>query len=101
MPWELGKLPAASSHEIIDTSKVIWVCTSNAGEEHVFEFSHAKDVNTPSTRSEYAKLMVRMRGRLADELGVSYTTMILPFPVDQPFYFQSIFTESGVFHPTL
>jgi hypothetical protein len=72
MPWELGKLPAASSHEVIETSKVIWVCTSNAGEELVFEFSHSKDVNTPSTRNEYAKLMVRMRGRLADELGVRW-----------------------------
>ncbi|KAF9518501.1 hypothetical protein BS47DRAFT_1482562 [Hydnum rufescens UP504] len=89
MPWELGKLPAASSHEVIETSKVIWVCTSNAGEEHVFEFSHSKDINTPSTRNEYAKLMVRMRGRLADELGASIVSRVnavlpfLPFTLDE------------------
>jgi len=70
MPWELGKLPASPVNPVINTSEVIWVCTSNSGEELVFEFSHHNGVNKPSSREQYKKLMSRMRARLADELGV-------------------------------
>jgi hypothetical protein len=73
MPWELGKLPASPANPVIDTSEVIWVCTSNSGEELVFEFSHYNGTNKPSSRVQYKKLMSHMRSRLADDLGVRLT----------------------------
>ncbi|KAF8333070.1 P-loop containing nucleoside triphosphate hydrolase protein [Cantharellus anzutake] len=88
MPWELGKLPA-SPQLVFNTSPVIWVCTSNAGEELVFECHHAKDMTTKSAREEYLKLMARMRSRLADEIGASIVSRVnavlpfLPFTVDE------------------
>lgn len=69
MPWELGKVPASPVNPVIDTSEVIWVCTSNSGEGLVFEFSRDNGTK-PSSREQYKKLMSRMRARLADELGV-------------------------------
>ncbi len=75
MPWELGKLPAAPQL-VINTSQVIWVCTSNAGEELVFEFHHAKAMTAKLAREEYLKLMARIRSRLADRIGVSIHILI-------------------------
>ena len=72
MPWELGKLASSASNPVIDTSEVIWVCTSNAGEQLVFDFDHSKISNTRATRQEYSKLMNRMRGRMSEELGVRF-----------------------------
>lgn len=72
MPWELGKLASSSSNPVIDTSEVIWVCTSNAGEQLVFDFDHSKNPDTRATRQEYNKLMTRMRGQLSQQLGVGF-----------------------------
>lgn len=71
MPWELGKLPASPVNPVINTYEVIWVCTSNSGEQLVFDFSQTKDREAITTREQYKSLMNRMRTRLADELGVS------------------------------
>lgn len=70
MPWELGKVPASPINPVINTAEVIWVCTSNSGEQLVFDFTHSKSANAPSSKEEYKKLMSRTRARLADELGV-------------------------------
>lgn len=77
MPWELGKLASSASNPVIDTSEVIWVCTSNAGEQLVFDFDHSKDSNTRATRQQYNKLMTRMRGRMSEELGVRIIFLLL------------------------
>lgn len=74
MPWELGRLPASPANSVVDTSEVIWVCTSNSGEELVFEFSHHNGTNKLSSREQYKKLMSRMRSHLANELGVRLPT---------------------------
>jgi hypothetical protein len=76
MPWELGKI---STPDLIDTREVIWICTSNVGEDLAFEFhdQHPTD-KVKITRTEYRKLIMGVRRLLADTLGVCGT---LPYVV--------------------
>lgn len=74
MPWEMGKVPASPVNPVIDTLEVIWVCTSNAGEQLVFDFSQTKNSERGATRADYKGLMNRVRSQLADNLGVSYSS---------------------------
>lgn len=83
MPWELGKLPASPVNPVIDTQEVIWVCTSNAGEQLVFDFSHTKNSERGASRADYKGLMSRVRSKLADELGVGYFGSSSSLPILQ------------------
>lgn len=54
-----------------DTSKVIWIATSNLGQkiisEHVKEWGHP---DTPPARGEYTQLATAIRRHIAEILGV-------------------------------
>ncbi|KAG8988392.1 hypothetical protein FRB90_002768 [Tulasnella sp. 427] len=79
MPWELGKLNTTARQ--YDTSHVIWISTSNAGEEIVFDFEHNRG-DRPCDRKEYLDLATRIRRKLIESLGaslVSRITTVLPF----------------------
>ncbi|KAG8894449.1 hypothetical protein FRB99_001256 [Tulasnella sp. 403] len=79
MPWELGKLNTPT--RVYDTSKVIWISTSNAGEDIVFDFEQHRG-DRQCTRNEYLDLATRIRRRLIESLGaslVSRITTVLPF----------------------
>ncbi|KAG9000115.1 hypothetical protein FRB93_012879 [Tulasnella sp. JGI-2019a] len=79
MPWEVGKLNTTAA--IYDTSRVIWIATSNAGEDIVFDFEQQLG-GRPCERNEYLDLGTRVRRKLIENLGaslVSRVTTILPF----------------------
>lgn len=85
MPWELGKLN--TSARAYDTSRVIWISTSNAGqfckildfvrrltdpgtgEDIVFEFEKNRG-SRPCDRNEYLDLATSIRRKLIESLGV-------------------------------
>ncbi|KAG8878597.1 hypothetical protein FRB97_002379 [Tulasnella sp. 331] len=79
MPWEVGKLNTTAT--IYDTSRVIWIATSNAGEDIVFDFEQQLGGRS-CERNEYLDLGTRVRRKLIESLGaslVSRATTILPF----------------------
>ncbi|KIO16319.1 hypothetical protein M407DRAFT_232615, partial [Tulasnella calospora MUT 4182] len=79
MPWELGKLNTTARQ--YDTSHVIWISTSNAGEDIVFDFERDRG-DRPCDRKEYLDLATRIRRKLIESLGaslVSRITTVLPF----------------------
>ncbi|KAG8911700.1 hypothetical protein FRC00_005980, partial [Tulasnella sp. 408] len=79
MPWELGKLNTTARQ--YDTSHVIWISTSNAGEDIVFDFERDRE-DRPCDRKEYLDLATRIRRKLIESLGaslVSRITTVLPF----------------------
>ncbi|KAG8941256.1 hypothetical protein FRC04_004658 [Tulasnella sp. 424] len=79
MPWELGKLNTTARQ--YDTSRVIWISTSNAGEDIVFDFERDRG-DRPCDRKEYLDLATRIRRNLIQSLGaslVSRITTVLPF----------------------
>ncbi|KDQ15714.1 hypothetical protein BOTBODRAFT_108216 [Botryobasidium botryosum FD-172 SS1] len=83
IPWELGVLSSPNPH---DTSHVIWICTSNIGENLAFEY-HSNHPEGPSSREEYLALMTIVRRYMGESLGtslVSRVTAVLPFLPFQP-----------------
>ena len=70
MPWELGKLNTPT--RLYDTSRVIWISTSNAGEDLVFQFDE-QFTDRVCQRRDYVDLSTKVRRRLIDSLGVSVT----------------------------
>jgi hypothetical protein len=107
MPWEWGKAtvisPASNEQIDIDTSKVIWIATSNSGDDATLKFfaersrpSHAGGYERPGesalarlahsprpadnfTRKDYLQLMQAVRKRLGELLGVSFTIIEHPY----------------------
>ncbi|KAG8927337.1 hypothetical protein FRC02_008298 [Tulasnella sp. 418] len=80
MPWELGKLNTTT--KVFDTSRVIWISTSNAGEDIVFDFLEKKVGDKPCSRQDYLDLATLVRRKLIESLGaslVSRITTVLPF----------------------
>jgi hypothetical protein len=81
MPWEIGKL--TTPDKCIDTRHTIWICTTNVGEDIVFDFdADQQAAGTVPTRKEYLKLMTSVRKHLSQRLGtpaVSRISAILPF----------------------
>ena len=99
MPWEWGKatvIPSASNEQIdIDTSQVIWIATSNSGDDATLKFfaERSRPSNTGGheragesalarlahgprpadnfERKDYLQLMQAVRKRLGELLGVS------------------------------
>ena len=91
-PWELGKLvihflflpgftdtytPAGrcsldAGRRHIDVRNVIWIGTSNIGQDLIFDYdSLRKDTEVPFTREEFRELMQQLRPKVTDKLGVS------------------------------
>ncbi|KAF8753950.1 hypothetical protein RHS01_06579 [Rhizoctonia solani] len=89
MPWELGKAtvisPLNNEQIDIDTSQVIWIATSNSGDDATLKFFAER--SRPSdqdnfTRNDYLKLMQAVRKRLGELLGssmISRVSSVLPF----------------------
>lgn len=70
LPWERGLCRADSSPKSIDTSHIIWICTSNVGSEMIVEFvKEGCELDTGA----FDELTKRTRDRLRDALGVRMT----------------------------
>lgn len=100
MPWEWGKAtvisPTTNEQIDIDTSKVIWIATSNSGDDATLKFfaersrpsggvgidrggesalarlTQGPRPNDNFTRKDYLQLMQAVRKRLGELLGVSF-----------------------------
>jgi hypothetical protein len=71
MPWELGRCVFEGNSRHIDVRNVVWLGTSNIGQDLVFE--HYKARAQPEeviSRDEYVELMGLLRPRVSERLGV-------------------------------
>lgn len=80
---DLGRCTFEASSRTIDVRNVIWVGTSNIGNDLVLEYhqsrQHPEDI---FTRDEYVKLMSTLRPHVSEQLGASVlsrVSAILPF----------------------
>ncbi|KAI5122213.1 hypothetical protein M0805_002702 [Coniferiporia weirii] len=82
-PWELGRCSIDAGRRHIDVRNVIWLGTSNIGQDLVFEhYDSRKDSNTMISKAEYRELMNLLRPRVTERLGTSLmsrVTAVLPF----------------------
>ncbi|KAH9981422.1 P-loop containing nucleoside triphosphate hydrolase protein [Lactifluus volemus] len=81
MPWELGRYSPQAGHRHIDVRQVIWLGTSNIGQDLVFEFCDALS-GRAVTREEYQDLVRLLRPKISKNLGASLcsrVTTLLPF----------------------
>ncbi|KAG8731753.1 hypothetical protein FRC11_002544, partial [Ceratobasidium sp. 423] len=105
MPWEWGKAtvisPTTNEQIDIDTSQVIWIATSNSGDDATLKFFAERSRPTERgesalvrlahnprpkednfTRKDYLQLMQAVRKRLGELLGssmISRVSSVLPF----------------------
>ncbi|KAG7092001.1 hypothetical protein E1B28_008388 [Marasmius oreades] len=83
VPWELGRCTFEANSRTIDVRNVIWVGTSNIGQDIIFSFHESRSrSNDIYTREEYVELMGILRPRVSDQLGASIlsrVSAILPF----------------------
>ncbi|ESK81550.1 atp-dependent clp atp-binding subunit [Moniliophthora roreri MCA 2997] len=83
VPWELGRCTFEANSRTIDVRNVIWVGTSNIGQDIILSYHEARErANEMMTREEYVELMGIVRPRLSDQLGASLlsrVSAILPF----------------------
>jgi len=83
MPWELGRCSPEAGKRHIDVRNVIWLGTSNIGEDLIFDYNASRqDPESATTREEYVKLMGLLRPRVSARLGASLlsrVTTVLPF----------------------
>ncbi|KIY62569.1 P-loop containing nucleoside triphosphate hydrolase protein [Cylindrobasidium torrendii FP15055 ss-10] len=83
LPWESGRCSFEANSMNIDVRNVVWLGTSNIGQDLIFE--HHTKLHKPEevmTRNEYVELMGSVRPRVSDRLGASVlsrVTTILPF----------------------
>jgi ATP-dependent Clp protease ATP-binding subunit ClpA len=83
MPWELGRCSPEAGKRYIDVRNVIWLGTSNIGDDLVFDYNASRrDPEALTTREEYVELMGLLRPRVSARLGASLlsrVTTVLPF----------------------
>ncbi|KAL4263752.1 AAA+ ATPase domain-containing protein [Pleurotus pulmonarius] len=83
MPWELGRCSFEAGSRHVDVRNVIWLGTSNVGQELVFDHHATRaEPETLMSREEYVQLMALLRPRVSDQLGTSIlsrVTTVLPF----------------------
>ncbi|KIM86341.1 hypothetical protein PILCRDRAFT_816275 [Piloderma croceum F 1598] len=83
MPWELGRCSVEAGKRHIDVRNVIWLGTSNVGEDLVFDYDASRhNPETATTREEYIELISLLRPRVSARLGASLlsrVTTVLPF----------------------
>ncbi|KAF7440261.1 hypothetical protein PC9H_000605 [Pleurotus ostreatus] len=71
MPWELGRCSFEAGSRHVDVRNVIWLGTSNVGQELVFDHHAARaEPETLMSREEYVQLMALLRPRVSEQLGV-------------------------------
>ena len=75
---DVGRCSIDAGRQHIDVRNVIWIGTSNIGQDLVFEH-HAKHSNPDSivSKAEYRELMNALRPRVTDKLGVSSISLLL------------------------
>lgn len=93
LPWDIGENWSAADFrrrlmlfkgrcnleqkKHTDTSKVIWIATSNLGQklisEHVEQWGHP---DMPPTRAEYTHLATAVRRQIAEVLGVRGSVLL-------------------------
>jgi len=83
MPWELGRCSLEAGKRHIDVRNVIWLGTSNIGEDFIFDHNASRhDPEAPMTQEEYVELIGLLRPRVSARLGASLLsriTTVLPF----------------------
>ncbi|KIK71124.1 hypothetical protein GYMLUDRAFT_147922 [Collybiopsis luxurians FD-317 M1] len=83
VPWELGRCTFEANSRTIDVRNVIWVGTSNIGNDLILEYHKSRQrPEEVLTRSEYVELMGILRPHVSDQLGASVlsrVSAILPF----------------------
>ncbi|KAL5532831.1 hypothetical protein ACEPAF_4605 [Sanghuangporus sanghuang] len=82
-PWELGRCSIDSGRRHIDARNVIWLGTSNIGQNLVFEHHTARiEPDAVMSKAEYRELMNSLRPLVTEKLGTSLmsrVTAVLPF----------------------
>ncbi|KAM6500197.1 P-loop containing nucleoside triphosphate hydrolase protein [Amanita muscaria] len=83
MPWEHGRCSIEAGSPPIDVRNVVWIGTSNVGQNLVFEYQGAREQpQEPISKEEYTELMELVRPKMSVHLGtsvVSRVSAILPF----------------------
>ncbi|KAK1230617.1 hypothetical protein PQX77_006289 [Marasmius sp. AFHP31] len=83
VPWEFGRCTFEANSRTIDVRNVIWVGTSNIGQDIIFSYHESRHrPDEPMSREEYVELMGIVRPRVSDQLGASVlsrVTATLPF----------------------
>ncbi|KAG6812077.1 hypothetical protein H0H92_004543 [Tricholoma furcatifolium] len=83
MPWEHGRCTFESNGRLVDVRNVVWLGTSNIGQDLVFEHHNARSSSDEvMSKGEYAELMALLRPRVSERLGTSMlsrVTTVLPF----------------------
>ncbi|KAJ7073895.1 P-loop containing nucleoside triphosphate hydrolase protein [Mycena amicta] len=83
MPWESGRCSFEANSRHIDVRNVVWLGTSNVGQEVIAEH-HARRTQPDSlmSREEYVQLMKLVREPVSKHMGASIlsrVTTVLPF----------------------
>ncbi|KAG6817779.1 hypothetical protein H0H87_003187 [Tephrocybe sp. NHM501043] len=83
MPWEHGRCTFEAHGRLVDVRNVVWLGTSNIGQDLVFEHHNAHvQPNELMSKTEYTELMALLRPRVSERLGTSMlsrVTTVLPF----------------------
>ncbi|KAF9069160.1 P-loop containing nucleoside triphosphate hydrolase protein [Rhodocollybia butyracea] len=83
VPWELGRCTFEANSRTIDVRNVIWVGTSNIGNDVILNYHESRQQPEEMlTRDEYVELMGILRPHVSDQLGASVlsrVSAILPF----------------------
>lgn len=105
MPWEMGtnvpEYPRLSVTHVItgrcqlepskpfaDVRNVIWIGTSNIGDELVLtNHDERQDPEVSMSRQEYVRLMGQLRGKVSERLGVSGDTASIALVTSNAFLF--------------
>ncbi|EFI28317.1 hypothetical protein CC1G_13846 [Coprinopsis cinerea okayama7 len=83
MPWEHGRCSLEARSRHIDVRNVIWLCTSNIGQDLIFDHWNAREyAEEVLTRQEFLDLVALLRPQVSERLGASVLsriTSVLPF----------------------
>lgn len=71
MPWESGRCSFEAKSRHVDTRNVIWLCTSNIGQDLIFDHWAARENQEEMlSREEFLELVALLRPRVSERLGV-------------------------------
>ncbi|KNZ73764.1 Chaperone protein ClpB [Termitomyces sp. J132] len=110
MPWEHGRCTFEANGRLVDTRNVVWLGTSNIGQDLVFEHHNARALpDELMSKGEYTELMALLRPRVSERFGASMlsrVTTVLPFvpftPEErQAICYEALYTVAGDIVQTL
>jgi hypothetical protein len=71
MPWEHGRCSFEAKSRHVDVRNVIWLCTSNIGQDLIFDHWAAREKPLEMlSRQEFLDLVALLRPRVSERLGV-------------------------------